>query len=141
MNNIIVDTGFWYALYDSSDQHHSQALALAGYLELGNILIPFPTLYESINTRFSKQKEWMEEFEKLIEQENVIRLDDADYKDTALSLTFDTTLIQKRPISLVDSLIRVMLDDPRLKIDYLISFNVGDFADVCQRRGIEILFS
>ena len=139
MNNIIIDTGFWFALFDSRDQYHNEANELSEYLELGNIIIPFPTLYESINTRFTKRKEWMTEFEKILERPNVTLISDISYKDSALNLTFETTIEQNRPISLVDTIIRIMLDDSNLDIDYLMSFNVGDFFDVCQKRRIEII--
>jgi len=139
MNNIIIDTGYWYALFDARDKYHVDANELADYLELGNILIPYPTLYESINTRFSKRPEWMEEFKKIIERDNVTLIDDSDYKESALNLTFESTLLQNRPISLVDTIIRIMLDDTNLKIDYLLSFNIGDFFDICQRRRIEFI--
>ena len=139
MNNIIIDTGYWYALFDSRDKYHIEANRLADYLELGNILMPYPTLYESLNTRFSKRREWMEEFEKIIERENVTLIDDIDYKESALNLTFETTLLQNRPISLVDTIIRIMLDDNNLKIDYLLSFNMGDFFDICQKRRIQFI--
>ena len=79
MNNIIVDSGFWYALYDKRDQYHAEANELAEYLELGNIVMPFPTLYESINTRFTKRTDWMKEFERLLELNNVQLIDDSEY--------------------------------------------------------------
>ncbi|MDN3724954.1 hypothetical protein QRD02_11210 [Aequorivita sp. SDUM287046] len=139
MNNIIIDTGYWYALFDSRDKYHIDANNLSEFLELGNVLIPYPTLYESLNTRFSKRRQWMEEFEKIIQRGNVTLVDDSDYKDIALNLTFETILLQNRPISLVDTIIRIMLDDKNLKIDYLLSFNLNDFFDVCQRRRIQVL--
>jgi predicted nucleic acid-binding protein len=139
MNNIIVDSGFWYALYDKRDQYYQEANELAEYLDMGNIVMPFPSLYESINTRFTRRSDWMEEFERLLGLNNVQLIDDTEYKDFALNHSFETTLLFKRPISLVDSVIRAMLDDKNLKIDYLLSFNVGDFIDICQRRDIEIM--
>lgn len=139
MNKIIIDTCYWYALYDSRDPYHNEANQLAEYLELGKIIMPFPTLYETINTRFTKRKEWMFEFESVIKRENVILIDDSDYKNEALNLSFKSTLLQNRPISLVDTIIRLMLDDSKLNIDYLMSFNIGDFNDICQKNRIEII--
>ncbi len=139
MYNIIIDTGFWFALFDSRDQYHNDAVNLLEYLELGNILIPFPSLYESINTRFTKRKVWMTEFESILGRPNITLIEDVDIKDSALDLTFTSTIEQKRPISLVDTIIRILLDDPELKIDYLMTFNAGDFFDICQRRQIEII--
>ncbi|MDR2449225.1 MAG: hypothetical protein LBD52_04620 [Prevotellaceae bacterium] len=54
MSNIVVDSGFWLALYDQSDTHYTEAVSIAEYLNAGNIIIPFPTLYESMNTKFMK---------------------------------------------------------------------------------------
>lgn len=139
MNNIIIDSGFWFALYDRRDQFHSDANELAEYLDMGNIVIPFPTLYESINTRFTRRADWMREFERLLSLNNVQLIDDKEYKIFALNHSFETTLLFNRPISLVDSVIRAMLDDNSLKIDYLLSFNVGDFIDICNRRNIAII--
>jgi len=139
MNNIITDTGFWYALYDKRDQHHEKANELAEYLELGNILLPFPTLYESINTRFTRRKEWVKEFYKVIKKDNVVFIEDVEYKNDALNLSFENTINLNRPISLVDSVIRLMLDDKNLKVDYLITFNPGDFFDICKKRKIKLI--
>ena len=139
MNNILIDTGFWFGLYDRRDNYYNEANELINYLEMGNILIPFPTVYETINTRFSKNKEGLESFEKLINSTNVTLIDDSDYKDKALQLTFDSSLRLNKPYSLVDMILRLMLEDPKLKVDYLISFNPEDFFDVCGKHNIEIL--
>lgn len=40
---------------------------------------------------------------------------------------------------LVDNIIQLMLDDKELSAKGLITFNIGDFADVCLKNGIEIL--
>ncbi|CAH2405647.1 hypothetical protein MES4922_40360 [Mesorhizobium ventifaucium] len=40
---------------------------------------------------------------------------------------------------MVDCLIRLMLDDRNLKINYLATWNEGDFDDVCRKRRIEII--
>lgn len=139
MNNIIIDTGFWFALFDKTDQHHQQAIEIVDYLELGNILIPFPTLYETINSRFSERKDWFSEFEKILNKDNVKLIYDEDYKNDALDLSFESSLRKNRPLSLVDNIIRLMLNDDHIKIDYLISFNIKDFADVCRNNQIEFL--
>lgn len=63
----------------SRHQHHSEANKLAEYLEKGNIIIPFPTLYESPNTRFTKQIAWMNKFDRLLNQDNVKLIDNIEY--------------------------------------------------------------
>jgi predicted nucleic acid-binding protein len=139
MNNILIDTCFWYALYDARDPDHHKANELVNLLELGNLILPYPTLYETINTRFSRNKNWIEEFEKVLRNDNVKFIEDIEYKENALSLTIDSTLNRNRPLSLVDMIIRLMLSDVNLKIDYLISFNTGDFIDLCVKHNIELI--
>jgi len=139
MNNILIDTCFWYALFDARDSNHHKALELVLYLDLGNVILPYPTLYETINTRFTRNKEWVEEFEKVLKNKNVQILEDLEYKENGLALTMDSILNKNRPISLVDMVIRLMLDDVNLKIDYFITFNTKDFIDLCHKKRIELI--
>ena len=139
MNNILVDSCFWFALYEPKDEHHEKALELFEYLDIGNVILPFPTLYETLNTRFSKNRS-IDEFEKLIERLDTTIIHDDIYKNDALRLIFEPNF-KKRNLSLVDIIIRLMLDDVNLKIDYIITFNTGDFIDVCRRKNIELINS
>ena len=140
MKNILIDTGFWFGLYDKRDTYYNQANKLYEFLLLGRILIPYPSLYETINTRFAKNKEGIEAFEKIINRTEVTLIDDNDYKTEALELTMNSSIRMNKPYSLVDMIIRLMLSDKNLKIDYLISFNPNDFFDVCSKKNIEILY-
>jgi predicted nucleic acid-binding protein len=136
--NVIVDTGFWIALYDERDIFHHKAMETVGLISEQNLLIPWPTLYETINTRFAKRREFMQPFEKFINKPNVLLIDDEVYRENALRLVFENALIGKRPLSLVDIILRELLSDDSYKINYLLTFNTGDFIDVCKRRKIEI---
>ncbi len=42
--------------------------------------------------------------------------------------------LNRRGLSFVDNIIRVMIMDNALKIDGLITFNTKDFADVCRNK-------
>jgi predicted nucleic acid-binding protein len=139
MNNILIDTGFWYALYNRRDSLYGKANEIYEYLSLGKVLVPYPSLYETINTRFAKDTQGLNDFKLLLERDNFELLDDNDYKTDALELTFNSALDLKRPFSLVDMIIRQMLSDEKLRVNYLISFNPGDFIDICGRRNITIL--
>ena len=55
--NLLLDTGFWYALYEVRDSHHEDAQILADLLDLHNLVLPWPCLYETLNTRFVKRRE------------------------------------------------------------------------------------
>ena len=59
------------------------------------------------------------------------------YRSDALDLTVREP---KRNISLVYNIIRLMLDDRSVGAKGLITFNVGDFQDVCHKNSIDILF-
>ena len=137
MNNVLVDTGFWFALYDEKDQYHNKALKVMDRLVNSRFLIPFPTLYETLNTSFAKNRN-LRAFHLHISLDTCVLVHDEKYKMSALDKTFESSL-NRRPLSLVDMIIRHMLDDVDLHIDGLISFNPGDFIDVCYRKGIELI--
>jgi hypothetical protein len=54
-------------------------------------------------------------------------------------MAFEAAIRGGRALSMVDCLMRLMLDDVNLRIDYLATWNGRDFEDVCQPRGIAIL--
>lgn len=141
MNNILVDTGFWFALYNERDTYYKKANELLDYLSLGNIIIPYPCLYETINTRFARNSNSLSDFKRLIEKNRITLLEDNQYKSEALDLTFNSSILLFKPYSLVDMVIRLILEDTNLKINYLITFNPEDFIDVCCKRRIEILYT
>lgn len=139
-NRILVDTGFWYAVFDKRDCHKADAECLiAKYFDKSayEIVVPFPTMYELLRTRFVKNKEALEEIRQMFQSGRITRLDDDAYRLEALELTL---LKSKRNISLVDNIIRLMLDDKSVGAKGLITFNVGDFQDVCHKNSIDILF-
>jgi len=135
MNNILVDTCFWYALYDKSDQHYDKAQKIKDYLELGNIIIPYPVMYETLNTYFVKK--WINGFKEIINKSTTILVSDEPYKNQALKNTL--LLSSSRPMSLVDMVLRFMMEDVDLNINALITFNVRDFVDLCEYRRIELI--
>lgn len=138
MKSVLIDTGFWFALFTNGDPYHSEALEKYELLEHHHIVIPWPTLYETINTRFSKNREGMKSFEDFLKQEQVIKLDDAKYKETVIDLVFRKAE-EYNPYALVDLVLREIISDSSIKIDYLITFNERDFADVCALSHVEVV--
>lgn len=136
--SILIDTGFWYGLFSPRDEYHSEALEKYELFEHNTIVIPWPTLYETINTRFSKNPEIMKSFENFLKQSNVVKIDDSTYKDNAIELVFKNAE-KHRPYALVDMVLREIISDTNIKIDYLFTFNGGDFYDVCALSGVEIV--
>lgn len=139
-NRILVDTGFWYAVFNHKDCHKPEAeLLLKKYFDKPEyeIVVPFPTMYELLRTKFVKNKEALEEIRLMFSSGRITRLDDDVYRSDALDLTLREP---KRNISLVDNIIRLMLDDRSVGAKGLITFNIGDFQDVCQKNRIDILY-
>lgn len=137
--NILIDTGFWFAFYDEGDQYHKKAVEMMDSIQKHQILIPYPSLYETINTRFSKKTNWLSSFEHLIMSHICTLIQDDKYKADTLNMTMASSLRNRRPISLVDMVIRQMLDDVNLKTDAIVTFNPEDFYDVCQHKNIMLV--
>ncbi len=136
--NILADTGFWFALFDDRDPYHEIAIIIEEDIYNCNILIPWPSLYETINTRFVRRSHWRLGIRKYITDNNVYKIDDTPYRYESLQTVIDPK--EKRNFSLVDHVMRSMLEDTNLKVDGLITFNTEDFADICYKKGIELLY-
>ena len=136
--NIVVYACFWIALYDKREEDHAWANETWERLQNGNkFLVPYPTMYEFINTRLMRRKDGVEFFRILFGKQDLItRVSDEEYKDDALQITLQPSA---RTLSLVDTTIRLMLDDDRIKKHAMLTMNIGDFEDVCKRKGIELI--
>jgi len=139
MKKALADAGLWYALFDPKDPYHEDAQEKAEYLDLLHVVIAWPILYETLHTRFVRNTHALRRFENYLKKPDITYLDDAVYRDTALNLTIDLSLNRSRPLSLVDCVLRLILEDGNTKIDYLITFNPGDFADVCRTHRIRLI--
>ena len=120
--NILIDTGFWIALFDKRDYLSNEADRIAKEIETFNCIIPFPTLYEFINSNLSR-RDTRDQFERFIKQSNVFRISDKKYKKDAFKNVFLNMKHGKQDVSLVDEVIKLMLQDKNLKIDYFVSFD------------------
>lgn len=134
----ITDTCFWFAFFDKRDQYHTIALSKADLIESIPLAVPWPCLYETLNTAFLKDSITMQRFEDLLKRPSVRLFDDHDYRDDAFNLVADWSKRKHRTISLVDMVVRLMLEDAKLRIGYLFTFNPRDFIDVCTTNRIEL---
>lgn len=135
---VLVDTCYWFGLLSESDQHHESALEISELIEDYIIVVPYPTMYEILNTKFVKKKEQLIEFEQIMKSDRVQFIYDEDYRDKAIQMTYSIYRKNIPQVALVDSVIREIIRDINLNIDYLITFNIKDFKDVCDIRGIQI---
>lgn len=138
MPYVLPDTGVWYALCDSRDSFHSKALSGAGLLEQHHVVLPWPVVYETLCTRFVRNTRALRRFVRLLERPRIEYLDDSTYVQGAFDVAIESSLSHARPLSMVDCAIRLILDDVNIRVDYLMTFNPGDFLDVCERRRIRL---
>jgi hypothetical protein len=136
----VCDTGFWIGLFDDSDTYSTDSGIVYDLLTEArfDIIAPWPTLYEFLNSRFFRRNDWIKKFQYVQKSGYFKMLSDTEYRQTA----FDNMFIESRTCrdsSLADLVIREMLRDPNIRISAFITFNIADFSDVCQSRNIEIL--
>ena len=138
-HNVIVDTGFWIGYYEPRDQYHGEAMEKAAILDSVNVLLPWPVLYETLNSRFVRRAERVRHFERFVSRPSVALLNDAPFREDAYKETRDAAILGKRPLSLTDVVIRLMLQSTNVKIHYILTFNQRDYVDVCTRRSIGVV--
>jgi hypothetical protein len=132
----ILDTGFLFALFDSHDQYYEEAVANSQLVKNLPVIIPWPCLYETVNTRFVGNSIQLHRFEVFLKRPFIRIEDDNEYRELAKDITFEWGTRRHRAISLVDMVIRLMLDNNRLHVGYFFTFNPKDFSDLCRTHKI-----
>jgi predicted nucleic acid-binding protein len=135
--NILIDTGYWIALFNERDRHHTTARVLEDDLSIHTLLIPWPTLFECVDTRFARRKDSAIRFKQLLLRPRTALVDDSPYRHKSLHFVLEET---NHTFSLTDHIIRSMIQDVQLSIDAFVGFNPGDFYDVCAARGVDMLY-
>ena len=139
MEYTLVDTGIWMAMFNPRDQHRERIEEITEYLDICHLILPWPTLYETLRTRLVRNHCALQSFEVYLKRPRISFLDDEPYREQALELCFSSTLRTYRPISMVDCLIRLILEDINVKVSFLATFNDTDFIDICQKRQVGII--
>lgn len=134
----MIDTCFWIALYNPEKNIDKIEIVeiISELIEEHEIIIPFPSLYEFLNSKFSRKNDALH-FQKLISRTNYIKLDDKEFKDKALESFFEKAINEQNDVSLVDEIMKEIIDSNKFKIDYLVSFDevLNNFA---LSRGVKI---
>lgn len=140
MNNILVDTGAWIAFADEADHVENRKNVVDMYeLLLGNtVVVPWPIVYETLKSRMAKKSAAVARLHSEFYDPRIYWMDDTPYREQAMDLALRSAS-RGRPLSMVDCLLRLIMDDTNVKIEYLFTFNARDFSDVCYSRGIEII--
>ncbi|HTJ94886.1 MAG TPA: PIN domain-containing protein [Pararobbsia sp.] len=140
IKRLLVDTGVWYALFSRRDAHRWHANSMAIKLaDAETLVLPWPALYETLRSRFVKESHALAEFMEYVDEANVDFLDSRPYDERVLAVTYDWALEKGRPLSMVDCLLRLVIEDECAAIDALATFNHRDFYDVCAAHDVLLL--
>lgn len=126
-------------MFASGDPYAGSVDEKAEVLGQCQVVIPWPTMYETLRTKFVKKAPALHQFRTYLKHPRVQYLDDVSYREQAMEIAFSSALVDRRPLSMIDCLIRLIMNDSNVRIDVLATFNPKDFADVCRKRRIELI--
>lgn len=135
---VLVDTGFFIALFNERDQHHASARRLEEWLDFVPIVLPWPILYETVNTRLARRPQNLAKFGAIVRLPETLLLDDAPYREDS----FAAVLAQnpaRGPLSLVDAVLCNVIEDVNVPISAMLTFNDRDFLAVCHENNVELI--
>ena len=135
---LLVDTGFFFALWNGRDQYHASAEAKKSLLDESEIILPWPVLYETLNTRFVGLPGAIDWFDRLVGSPSTELLDDSRYRNACYEAIL-TTARRGRRLSLVDAVLRSVIEDDNVRVEGMLTFNKRDFVDVCRQHRVELL--
>jgi len=126
MKTIILDTGYWIALFSPEKEKEKQKTVeeVTRLIDENNysILIPFPTLYEFLNSKLSRKRDKINLINEL-SKSKYKKIYDDDYRDKALKKFSDQFSYSISDISLVDEVIKEMIEDEKLRTDSIVTFD------------------
>ena len=135
---VLTDTCFWLGLIDPTDQYHEMSNNIAPLIDGYPIIFPWPCLYETISTHLARRRERLLYLEEFIKKPDIILFDDSVYKATALQEVFHLNRIAGFTYSLTDGVIREILKDIDVKVNYLVTFNNSDFEDLAEAKNVKV---
>lgn len=125
MKTIILDTYYWIAVFNPEKEKDKQEIVkfVSELIDENHyeILIPFPTLYEFLNSKFSRKKSINIETE--LAKPKYIKIHDNEYRDKALNNFLQQISISNYDVSLVDEVIKEMIEDVKLRTDIIVTFD------------------
>ena len=139
---ILIDTGFFIAIFDEGDKYHESAKRIEEWLdsEGRKRVVAWPILYETLSTRFVKRGH-LTNLERFLVHPRTDLIDDTPYRDLiekSIRENNDPRWTQYRMqpgASLVDTILRLMIECPRAGIDGIVTFdgalqNIGYAKDI-----------
>lgn len=136
---VLVDSSFFFALLTRDDNWHDDAVAKQKWLYEHRAMVPWPVLYETVNRRFLEDEERAASFDRILRRPGIERVDDRKYRDGALDRALGRSERNGRRPSLVDTVLRAILEDGNVRVDAMLTFDYRDFAAVCAARRVDLL--
>ena len=133
-----VDSGFFVALFNQRDRYHASARQLEEWLDLVPIVLTWPILYETMNTRLARRPEILAKFGAIARSPETVLLDDSPYREGSFAAVLAQDAASVR-LSLVDAVLCRIIEDANVPISAMLTFNVRDFVGVCHRHNVELL--
>lgn len=121
-SGLLVDTGFFFALYDERDDRHGDALEKQEWLGVLGVVMPWPVLYETMNIRFARRSDIMTRFHALVSSQNTLLVDDSSYRNRAYGRAVASSR-RGKPVSLVDAILQAIIGDVNIPIAAMLTFN------------------
>lgn len=78
----------------------------------------------------------MARFDALVTASNTASLVDAPYRVEACQTVARNA---RRPLSLVDAVLRAIIEDTNVAVAAVLTYNPGDFHDVCRQQSVELV--
>ena len=78
----------------------------------------------------------MTRIDAIIAKADTLLLNDSPYREGAYRQVQQTS--RKRPLSLVDAVLRSVIEDENVRISGLLTFNAKDFHDLCYPRHVDL---
>jgi predicted nucleic acid-binding protein len=128
---LIGDTSFWIGLFFVKDQYHDSSKEIyEKSVDNSQFLIPWPTMYETLRTKFVRNYNAVARLENEFKKPIFIKYGDRVIRNRALQEVFDQNGTN---LSLTDAIIREIIKSGKTRINSVITSNKKDFIDVCHR--------
>ena len=108
------------------------------WLDRMPIILPWPVLYETVNTRLVRRPVSLARFSAITQSTGTVLLDDTPYREESLSALLGRHTAAE-PVSLVDAVLCNIIEDVNVPISAMLTFNERGFLAVCQQNGVELL--
>lgn len=117
-NRVLVDTSFLFGIFDKADQYHKGSVTVLNALRTRRtqLVLAWPVLYETVNTRFLKGGH-LDDFKRFLDHPYTNLIDDRPYRKYALESIRNDMKLEKSErkksessaFSLVDQMLRLMM--------------------------------